>query len=121
MQHDGEKSPVLVQLHPVFCLLRWLNQTLGRIPRSVREKCAEQPGLLSVNALKQTINIGPVHQSKLKARRSVLTILGEAFCSATFLEKTRLFSLCFSPHEEEIANSISHSLCWNYLWGLNLK
>lgn len=89
-RNKREDSAVLVLLHPISCLLRWPNQTLGRIPRSVREKCAEQPGLLSVDALKQTINTGPVLQSKLKARRSVLTILREAFCSsAAFSKKKR--------------------------------
>lgn len=98
MQHNRENSPVFGAVTPRFLFIALAEQTLGRILRSVREKCAEQPGLLSVNALKQTINIEPVHQSKLKARRSVLTILGEAFCSATFLEKQNNDLLSVSVH-----------------------
>lgn len=105
---------------PFFCLLRWLNQTLGKIPRSVREKCAEQPGLQSVNALKQTINTGPIHQSKLKARRSVLTIPGDAFCPSSlprFYKNKRPFLLRLGPREDEIANMCEGRFLGGfYLW-----
>lgn len=73
-----------MQLFPIFCLLCSQNQTFGRNPRCVREKCAEQPGLLSVNALEQTINIGAIHKSKLKTKRSVLTVPGDTFYYSAF-------------------------------------
>lgn len=48
------------------CLLRWLKQTLGAAPRSVGGGgFAEEPGLLSVDALKHTLNVGPVFWSKV--------------------------------------------------------
>lgn len=62
----------------LVCCAGWTKHLAG-LPRSVRGKYAEQPGLLSVNALKHTLNSGPVLHSKLKARRSVLTIRREAF------------------------------------------
>lgn len=89
----------------LVCCAGWTKHLAG-LPRSVRGKYAEQPGLLSVNALKHTLNSGPVLHSKLKARRSVLTIRREAFfiLHLCFIFFFFCAFFCLSPHEEELAN-----------------
>lgn len=109
----------------LVCCAGWTKHLAG-LPRSVRGKYAEQPGLLSVNALKHTLNSGPVLHSKLKARRSVLTIRREAFfilhlCFIFFLFLRLLLSQSTRGRTGKCGrvSFISHFLYWNCSWGLN--